>query len=667
MKIKSLPKILLIISLIFPIGNSFALTDLFTLPDSTKEYIIELQDSSSILQDTLSIPITKHFILKEENLLNNGFDNFILRKSDLNFTDYRYTGNYFSNYHFGYLRDLGGIGQPNEVLIYGQGFGNISFLNDGININNRLFNSLDLNLISSESIDSLEIIPFSRGFLYGNINNPVSINFIPKEFKTNIPYTRIKFYQAPYDEGMFDGIFSSSFSNKLSTYFQITHYSIEPRYRNSDYGSWQVLSRLRYILSNQVTLFGTYSYAKSNVQLNGGVNADSIRKVISSNQFEDILYNNIQAPVNFINRYQKNSFHNANFKAILNFMKKQPTELAFYYQTAINEFRQNENSRFINYQPGVDSIITNNEYNVVGFQIKQNVSLGSLFLQSRANYERTSLTSPHLVSGKINNSFNTSIVGEVEIILGSYKLVPSFFGKYTLINNKSYNGFGLDLRTSLSNIISVYAGVSRFDNSYYHPIYHTENKKIEYTNAELTTTLNLASFKYSMGYIHQNISNSLLPNSSNLNAVNIKVELNLWKLNLSINSSYYFDEETQRNYKLPEFTLSGGIFFIDTLFNSNLYLKTGLSIKSFGTRYYTYIDFEKYITSSLPFNSTASYIHNRINPSTQIDFFLTGQIQKNATIYFVFENILNTKYYLVQYYPMYERGMRFGIAWEFFN
>ena len=131
--------------------------------------------------------------------------------------------------------------------------------------------------------------------------------------------------------------------------------------------------------------------------------------------------------------------------------------------------------------------------------------------------------------------------------------------------------------------------------------------------------------------------------------------------------AYYFDEETQRNYKLPEFTLSGGIFFIDTLFNSNLYLKTGLSIKSFGTRYYTYIDFEKYITSSLPFNSTASYIHNRINPSTQIDFFLTGQIQKNATIYFVFENILNTKYYLVQYYPMYERGMRFGIAWEFFN
>jgi len=639
----------------------------FYSPDSAKLIFSPNQNSVYSFEDTLKIQYEKPFLLKSENLLGKGFDNFIIKKDDLNFLDYRYTGNYFSNSQFGFVRDLGSLGQPNEILIYGQGFGSISFLNDGININNRLFNSLDLNLFQSESIDSIEVIPFSRGFLYGTNNNPISLNFIPKEFKTNIPYTRIKFYQAPYEEGMFDGIFSSNFTNKLSTYFQITHYSTDPRYRNSEYGSWQVLSRARYLPSDDVSLLGTYHYSRSNIQLNGGVNADSIKNIFSSNQFEDILFNNIQAPVNFINRYQKVSLHNANIKALISALKKHPTELTFYYQSSLNEFRQNENNRITNYQPGVESIVNNNEFSTIGIQIKQNINLGFLRLQSYSNSERTLFYTPHPMLNKKINTFATSLVGESEIILGNFNLVPSFYGKYTFINNISYNGFGFDLRTTLNKIINIYAGVSRFDNPYYFPIYHTDNQKIEYTNAEVRTSLNLGSSKFSMGYIHQNANSIVITNSIRLNAVNLEVDLNFWKLNFSINSSYYFSKKTQRDYRVPEFTISGGVYFIDTLFSSNLYLKTGMNIKSFGSRYYTYIDFEKYMTSSRPFNSVEEFDYNRINPTTQVDFFLTGQIQKNATIYFVFENILNKKYYLVQYYPMYERGIRFGIVWEFFN
>jgi outer membrane cobalamin receptor len=53
--------------------------------------------------------------------------------------------------------------------------------------------------------------------------------------------------------------------------------------------------------------------------------------------------------------------------------------------------------------------------------------------------------------------------------------------------------------------------------------------------------------------------------------------------------------------------------------------------------------------------------------SSQIDLFIAGTIQESATIYFVFENLLDEQYYIIPYYPMYPMGLRFGISWEFLD
>jgi hypothetical protein len=50
-----------------------------------------------------------------------------------------------------------------------------------------------------------------------------------------------------------------------------------------------------------------------------------------------------------------------------------------------------------------------------------------------------------------------------------------------------------------------------------------------------------------------------------------------------------------------------------------------------------------------------------------IDFTLSGEIQKAAIVYFTWENLFDWKYYITPYYPMQQRNMRFGIAWEIFN
>ena len=44
-------------------------------------------------------------------------------------------------------------------------------------------------------IDSIEILPLPRGFLYGPDNYIAAVNFIEKDFLTPVPYTRIKYYE----------------------------------------------------------------------------------------------------------------------------------------------------------------------------------------------------------------------------------------------------------------------------------------------------------------------------------------------------------------------------------------------------------------------------------------------------------------------------------------
>jgi outer membrane cobalamin receptor len=50
-----------------------------------------------------------------------------------------------------------------------------------------------------------------------------------------------------------------------------------------------------------------------------------------------------------------------------------------------------------------------------------------------------------------------------------------------------------------------------------------------------------------------------------------------------------------------------------------------------------------------------------------VDFTLAGEIKKAAIVYFTWENLFDETYYIVPYYPMFRRGIRFGVAWELFN
>jgi len=642
-----------------------------------------LNDTTIVKKDTLKI-----IPQKTPALLS--ISNYILKKEELNFSDYRYSGNYFNYIHFGLLRDLGSLSQPNEVLLYGCGYNNISFLYDGILLNNRLFNSFDLYLLQSESIDSIEVISFPRGFFYSNYNNFASINFISKYTSSSKPYTRIKFYQAPNEEGMIDGIFSSNFGKRLNIFSEITNQSVNPFYRNTDYSLWLASLRISYALSNNLTLRGSYQHSKSIIQLNGGVNADSILNSYPKEQFEDVLYNNILAPVKFYNRYQKVTNNNFTLRLSGELYKNSFTDFSIYYQTGLNEFRQNDTTG-TNLQSNAEKIFHNNEYRTIGVRLKHDIIFSNLQINLINEFENNKFSTPLLIQNKSLNSFSSGIF--LTSFLSEKIAQISLYGKYLNYDNNSYFGYGGDISFNLNNKIKIYAGAS----SFYKPFTLFENhpfainKKQKNTAVEIKSIFSFNPFKIELGYFYSAsidkqiaalIQNKFLLNDNAtyfkidnlyLQGINLALNAKFWKIILTSNTNFYFSESNREKQAIPEFTSSGGIYYQDLLFNSNLNLKIGLNYYSIGKRNDLLIDFEKNITTPYmwliaPNIRTVPYLLTNKYPSEfQLDLFAAGQIQKNAIIYFVFENLLNRKYFIVPYYPKQERGIRVGVAWEFFD
>jgi hypothetical protein len=632
--------------------------------DTTKTKILstEVDSTKPVIKEKL-IPL-----LPIKTLSNSGN---ILSSDILQKLDTRYTGNYFSYIPFGFVRDLGSIGQPNDVVIYGNGFKNSSFLMNGVNINNRLTNSLDLNLFQSESIDSIEIIPLAQGFLYNEMNNPVSVNFISRDFVTSKPYTRIRFYQAPNEEGFFDGIFSSNISRRLSVYTELTHQSTDPRFKNSDYGMWAGSVRLRYLINNDYNVIGSYSYYQSNVGLNGGVDVDSIRRTTSSSQEEEILFSTIQAPVNYPDRYQKVSGNNLNIKLLANLIGSSPTDLTIYYQSSLSEFRQNEFTSLKrdtwrwDWPWRYDKITNDNKFNTYGAKLSQKFGTDLFNIYSEALYESTLLNTPLIKRNDRVDIFSVLAKASFKLQRDQQKFLPSVFGKFLNYDGNSYLGAGADLSWFIDENFLLYLGLSKFKR----PPNHLSNQTGLYDKSDITIIESKLNYKnlstnISAGYFLQELS---LDGgySKTLQEINLKFDWHLWKILISTNTSYYFIQENKENFPLPDFTSNGGLFYVDTLFNSNLKLKAGINYHLIGNRGYQIINFETFEITRWIRTGGAMPPTAEVNPSIQFDFFLAGKIQDAATVYFVFENLLNERYYIVPYYPKQERGIRLGVSWEF--
>jgi hypothetical protein len=573
---------------------------------------------------------------------------YFIDRREIDFMDYRYSGDLLKSFNLNYLNDYGTIGQPNETYLYGVGNNGISYFEDGIMQNNRLQNIFDLNNIQTEDIDSIEVAPLPRGFLYGSFTNPVSVNFISRDFIPAKPYTRIKFYQGPNGEAMIDGIFNEKVFNKFNIFFDFTNRKLDSSYANTSFSSWQLKLKIKYYLNNKINIQGTYGFENSTVGLNGGVNVDSL--IRSNENVNSTLYNDILAPVNFNAGGQDYKFHYFNLRLLSNYFDNSTTDLNLYYKFDNTQLSQSDDTLFYK---------TVNKNKIYGVSLKQDYRKDLFDFQLNGIYEVSTIKYYYLTDSTYNyypvnyNDFSASAVVSLHLLDSS--LVPSIFYKisnesgnnYSPESNGEYSGIGADIAYKTSDQLRFYLGYSNFKTG-------AESNYSQSFEAGMTSTIgnlfaDLKLFKrkdlhLDSPYSFLNYINQINPD---LTGIGANINLMIWKFLLETQTSYYTTENSSELlYLFPKINFTGSVYYRNILFNNNLNLKTGFTYSFMGKQ-----------------NSS----FGEINSNWNLDFTLAGEIQKVAMVYFTWENLFDNTYYIIPYYPMFRRGIRFGISWELFN
>ena len=574
----------------------------------------------------------------------------IISRNTFLFENYRYTGDLLRSFNVYFIKDLGFIGYPNESFIYGVGNGAVSYMLDGVLWNNRYTNSLDLNQVQSEDIDSIEIVPSPRGFLYGPYNNPVTVNFITRDFITPVPYARIKYYQGPNAEAMIDGRFSALIAKRWNLSFEITNRSIDSTYTNTEFSFWNINAKLKYFLSNSVNITGWYYYVDTKQGLNGGVNVDSIASIPPSYNID--MYSP-EAPVVYPNRkldVLQNSF---GLRTLAKPFDNSELDLSIYYRYEKNIFGGYNNE--FNSTPQFE----NKTFGAL-LNAEQKISVAKI--GAIISYEKNSInyTQPPTL-GFTDDAHLFSITPIVSFLLLDGKLIPSIFYKYLWsehvssgrIRYDNLSGLGVDLIYHVFQNIKIYGGYSNYECLSCQE--NVKNAEVSINYSDLNFLIDLKWFKRNNLFFYEKPLPSgysiSYPQFGNLSGLGLNLKYNFWYLLVETSTAYYFKPQEDKIYGVPEFSFIGGIFVNGNFFNDNLNLKTGFRFYYFGNNNVF----------------TKKWGIENVNPTNKLDFTLAGEIKKVAIFYFIWENIYYNQYYITPYYPMPDGNIRFGIAWELFN
>lgn len=617
------------------VGDSLFISDTLAVNDT-----LVVKDSVFVYDTSIVFPAKLYensFVIERKIFLRN---------------DYRYTGDLIEPFQFNFIRNLGTPGQANETFIYGVGFDGISFLQDGILINDRRLNLLDLNLVQSEDIETIEIVPSPRGFLYSPFNNPITVNFITRDFIPAQPYSRIKYYQGPYGEAMVDGSFNALFSRNFQFSFDVTNRKYDSSYTNTSFSTWMAKVKARYYFTSNMYLSATYNYANKQTGNWQGVDADSILRI--GIPLDDLLYEPDFAPVINTTLKQKDLLNFSTIRLTNVQSENSRTEISLYH--SFKEAKL-ENGSYLEY-----------DNTTIGLNVNQTFKPSIFYFYLAGNYERNTLGNWYRYNSETETFIGYkkhftrfySVIGSVsgDII---ENLNPSIFFKISNANREysslGYDivssGIGIDIKYIPLDDIILYAGFSLFDKSF------LENDKtnIFEFGAKYTSEYILADLKYfrmdntNITKVSRiNFINPVLHKIGEISGIGLSSNASYLFLRFEGNTAVYFANDGDLN-SVPDFSFIGGLYYWGNLFEDNLNLKTGLN--------FTYTGEINLITDQ--------YGLLVVQPSYKLNFILSGEIRKAAIVYFSIENIIDKQYFITPYYPMPGISLRFGLAWEFLN
>lgn len=605
-------------------------------------------DTLNISSDSLSVELK---IIADENSEINikpiSFNSSFVTSDLIKFNEYNYLGNHLSFIPFSVSNYSGFFGLPHEFSINGLPLSQTSVLQSGIEMNSRFNSGFDIHLPHLEQIDSIEIIPSYKSFMFGSRNQSASFNLIMKDKFRLIPYSRLKYYEGVAGESFLDVFLSNQFYKKFQISVAVNSWKVDDSYSNSEANLWNLTAKGRYLISNNFNILFTYNFVDKKTSYNGGADYDSIKTHYSNTNL--VLYDEISSPVVFLDDNFRNKSHNYFLNIFYNPFSFNENEISFYSKTNNYYYIQNENNldrRYSNSYFEYDELLK-------GVQVASTINFHPFSLKGRGGIEEFEYR-----SGLIQKNNLKYLSGELSTNFFDSLIQTSFFTKVLFYEGKIFPGSGGEIHSRINENISFYAGLSYYRNSFINTGLNEDNNIF---SLEGGIKLNIENIYSSLSLFSRDknlysISGNPVLREEQISGINLVFNYKLFDFFIETKTQYYH----VNNFKpLPQFYSELSIFYKDYLFNDNLLLKAGFRNKFYGEQtFFNYNHFTGAKSFDLKENIPFAY---------QIDFVVSGEIQKVVMVYFSWNNLTNSEYFLIPYYPMPLRSIRFGIAWEFFN
>ncbi|MFN3694294.1 MAG: TonB-dependent receptor plug domain-containing protein, partial [Ignavibacterium sp.] len=572
---------LFFITVLFVINSFAQIIDSLHLNQTPNDTIISSDTTYIAPGDSL-------LILKTSELDEN---NFFIPRENIIKSNYRFAGDLLNDFPLSFQRDYGFVGYPNEILLYGLGSPFVNWMSDGISLNDRFSNSYNLNLIQTEDIDSIEVVPLTKGFLYGSYMYPVTINFITRDFIPTQPYSRIRYIQGPNREASVDANFHALVSRKFLFSFDITNRIKDSTFRNTEFSIWQIKTRLKYFLSDEINLIASYNYNDYNIGFNGGIDVDSIASLTAD--INSILYNDFLAPVNLPDDGIKTLQHFPKLSLLTNFFTWLKSDVNIHYRFS----RVNQRDIFFDLT----------EEKVLGFSFNNRILLKNFEFKLFVDYENQKQSSrirddrilPIFDTYVLSNTFNVlSLGGILTTKLLQDKLNISLFYKYSDLKknfereifysgddiiissfsfstNPANSAMGMDLSFRFNENLKFYVGGS-FLGEYSTSSPNKEpllfQSGLSFSNEFLNANL---FYVYNEYLINSLAKYQYYKQADKVNGLALSLKTKFKFILFESQNAFYKSPSGSELYFVPEFNSRTGLFYNDFLFDNNLDLKAG--------------------------------------------------------------------------------------------